>query len=124
MVRGQLIICLVNGVLTYIGLAMLGVKFSLLLSLVAAALAARRDAAADVDAVVAPILEDVRTRGDAALIDCTRRFDDLALTPETLRIGATEIDAAMNACDATARKALDLAARRIVDFHSYQRPDA
>jgi predicted PurR-regulated permease PerM len=37
-VRGQLIICLVNGVLTYIGLAMLGVKFSLLLSLVAGVL--------------------------------------------------------------------------------------
>lgn len=37
-VRGQLIICLINGVLTYIGLAMLGVKFSLLLSIVAAVL--------------------------------------------------------------------------------------
>lgn len=37
-VRGQLIICLINGVLTYIGLAILGVKFSLLLSLVAAVL--------------------------------------------------------------------------------------
>lgn len=34
-IRGQLMICLVNGVLTYIGLAMIGVKFSLLLAVVA-----------------------------------------------------------------------------------------
>ena len=37
-VRGQLMICLVNGVLTYVGLAMLGIKFSLLLALVAGCL--------------------------------------------------------------------------------------
>lgn len=34
-IRGQLMICLVNGVLTYIGLAILGVKFSLLLAVLA-----------------------------------------------------------------------------------------
>lgn len=34
-VRGQLLICLVNGVLTYIGLAIIGVKFSVLLAVVA-----------------------------------------------------------------------------------------
>ncbi len=37
-VRGQLTICLVNGVLTYVGLAFLGIKFSLLLGVVAGAL--------------------------------------------------------------------------------------
>lgn len=34
-IRGQLMICVVNGVLTYIGLAILGVKFSLLLAVLA-----------------------------------------------------------------------------------------
>jgi predicted PurR-regulated permease PerM len=34
-IRGQLIICAVNGVLTYIGLAILGVRFSLLLAVMA-----------------------------------------------------------------------------------------
>lgn len=34
-IRGQLMICVVNGVLTYIGLAIIGVKFSLLLAVVA-----------------------------------------------------------------------------------------
>lgn len=34
-IRGQLLICLINGVLTYIGLLIFGVKYSLLLALVA-----------------------------------------------------------------------------------------
>lgn len=37
-VRGQLIICVINGVLTYIGLAIIGVKFNLLLALLAGVL--------------------------------------------------------------------------------------
>lgn len=37
-VRGQLVICLVNGILTYVGLVILGVKFSLLLAIVAGCL--------------------------------------------------------------------------------------
>jgi predicted PurR-regulated permease PerM len=37
-VRGQLIICVINGILTYVGLAFLGVKFSLLLALLAGVL--------------------------------------------------------------------------------------
>ncbi len=37
-IRGQLLICLVNGVLTYIGLLVFGVKYALILAFVAAAL--------------------------------------------------------------------------------------
>lgn len=36
-IRGQLLICLVNGVLTYIGLLIFGIKYSLLLAMIAAA---------------------------------------------------------------------------------------
>ena len=36
-IRGQLLICLVNGVLTYIGLVIFGIKYSFLLAVVAAA---------------------------------------------------------------------------------------
>ena len=35
-IRGQLLICLINGVLTYIGLTIFGVKYALILSMVAA----------------------------------------------------------------------------------------
>jgi predicted PurR-regulated permease PerM len=37
-IRGQLLICLVNGILTYIGLLIFGVKYSLILGVVAALL--------------------------------------------------------------------------------------
>src|SRR3546814_17824812 len=53
----------------------------------------KREAAADVDAAVAAILAEVRKRGDAALIDYTRRFDRLDLPPATLRIPESELEA-------------------------------
>ena len=83
----------------------------------------KREAAADVDAVVAAIIADVRRRGDAALIDYTTRFDRLTLTPATLRIPAAEIDAAVAACDAETVAALELAAARITDYHHRQKPE-
>jgi histidinol dehydrogenase len=89
----------------------------------AALLDAKREAEADVDAAVAAILDDVRRRGDAALIDCTRRFDKLELTPETLRIPPAEIAAAARACAAETLAALRLAATRIEAYHRRQRPE-
>ena len=59
-----------------------------------AALLAGRDTATDVRDAVAAIVAAVRTRGDAALIEYTARFDRLELTADALRISADEIDAA------------------------------
>jgi histidinol dehydrogenase len=85
-------------------------------------LAARDDAATNVDGVVAPILADVRQRGDAALLDYTRRFDRVELTAGSLRLTAREIDAAMAQVPAKTLAALRLAARRIHDYHRRQLP--
>src|SRR6516162_9045421 len=49
-------------------------------------LEAKRESTADVDAAVYAITDDVMRRGDAALIDYTRRFDGVDLTPDILRI--------------------------------------
>jgi histidinol dehydrogenase len=88
----------------------------------AALLAAKREASVDVDAAVAAIVADVRGRGDAALVDLTRRFDRFELTPATLRIGPGEIDAAMTACDPAVLAALEFARGRIEAYHQRQRP--
>ena len=88
----------------------------------AALLAAKRETAADVDAVVAAIIDDVVARGDAALIDYTKRFDRLTLTAETLRIPAAEIAAAARQCDEKTLAALRLAAERIESYHRRQIP--
>jgi histidinol dehydrogenase len=85
-------------------------------------LAARAESARSVDGVVAGILADVRKRGDAALIACTKRFDRVALTPKTLRVSRAEIAAARKASDPRALKALARAAKRIAAFHARMKP--
>ena len=89
----------------------------------AALLAGKREASVDVTDVVTKILGDVRTRGDAALIEYTQRFDRLdGLTPATLAIPQSEIDRAHDICDAKTLNALKLAAARIRAYHTRQKP--
>ena len=60
-------------------------------------LAMKREASADIENATRVIVEDVAARGDAALIEATRRFDRLNLDASGLRIPAQEIDAAVQA---------------------------
>ncbi len=76
----------------------------------------------DVAAMVAEIIAEVRKRGDAALCELTEKYDRMAVTPERLRIGLDEIDAAEAAVSSELRAALDLAATRIEAFHRAQMP--
>jgi histidinol dehydrogenase len=87
-------------------------------------LEAKRESAADVDVVVAGIVEDVARRGDAALIDYTNRFDRVDLPVSGLRVPRREIAerAAMAPPETVA--ALRFAAERIESFHRRQLPPA
>jgi histidinol dehydrogenase len=80
---------------------------------------ARRDsgAAAQVDKAVTAIIGDVRGRGDAALLAYTRKFDGVHLTRRRLRVSAAELKAAPRRIPAADRRALELAAKRIEEFH-------
>jgi len=84
----------------------------------------KRAAEPDVARDVAAIIAEVRARGDAALIDYTKRFDRVSLTPGTLRIDVDEIEAAAALCPAGIVAALRVAAGRIEAYHVRQRPDA
>jgi histidinol dehydrogenase len=88
-----------------------------------ALLTAKRESAADVDAAVAAIIDDVARRGDAALIEYTNRFDRVKLSPATLRLSSDEIAAAAKSAPADTLAALRLAAERIESFHRRQLPD-
>jgi histidinol dehydrogenase len=90
----------------------------------AALLAGKRESAADVDAAVAAIITEVATRGDAALIEYTSRFDRIELTPEALRLSLGEIAAGADAAPTETVAALRLAAERIESFHRRQLPAA
>lgn len=87
-----------------------------------ALLGMKREEAEDVDAAVAAIIADVRSRGDAAVLELTAVHDRLRLTPETMAFSKGETDAAIAAVSAEDRAALDLAADRIRAFHERQRP--
>jgi histidinol dehydrogenase len=85
-------------------------------------LAMKREVSADIEAATRAIVNDVATRGDAALIEATRKFDRLDLDASGLRVTPAEIDAAVKACDAATLKALEFARDRIESFHRQQLP--
>ncbi|NOD48939.1 MULTISPECIES: histidinol dehydrogenase [unclassified Ruegeria] len=85
-------------------------------------LSAKREDSPDVDSVVAQIIDDVRNRGDAAVIELTAKFDRLELTQETLAFSAQEIVDAVAQVSTEDREALELAAARIRAYHEKQMP--
>lgn len=87
-----------------------------------ALLAEKREVSADVDAAVAAIVKDVRTRGDTALIELSRRFDQIDLAERGIRVTKAEVDAAVTQCSRETLAALELAKERIADHHQRQLP--
>jgi histidinol dehydrogenase len=80
---------------------------------------------ADVDQAVeervAQILDDVRRRGDAAVLEYTARFDGVtASSVAALEIGRAELAAALDAITPAQRQALEAAADRVRSYHERQ----
>jgi histidinol dehydrogenase len=80
---------------------------------------------ADVDQAVeervAQILDDVRRRGDAAVLEYTARFDGVtASSVAALEIGRSELAAALDAITPAQRQALEAAAARVRRYHERQ----
>ncbi len=79
------------------------------------------DESADIDARAAEILAVVRARGDAAVLEFTRRFDRLdAPDMAALEISQTELRAALSSLPSEQRQALEQAAERVRDYHQRQ----
>ena len=73
------------------------------------------------ETTVANILADVRTRGDAALLEYTQRFDRLTIsTAVALEISKSELRAAFDGLPAKQRDALEQAAQRVTAYHQKQ----
>jgi histidinol dehydrogenase len=85
-------------------------------------LSAKREVSADVEAAARAIVQDVATRGDAALIEATKKYDRLELDAGGLRVTPAEIEAAVKACDSSTLDALKFARDRIETFHRRQMP--
>jgi histidinol dehydrogenase len=82
----------------------------------------KREVAADIEAATRAIVDDVAARGDAALLEATRKFDRLDLSASCLRVSPAEVDAAVAACDVETVDALKFARDRIELFHKRQLP--
>ena len=72
--------------------------------------------------VVARILKDVRTNGDAALRDYAERIDGSRL--EAIEVPSADIDAAYETVDRKLRDALEVAAKQVRAFHERQYKDS
>lgn len=70
------------------------------------------------EAAVTRILKDVRTRGDAALQDWTKRLDSLDLKPAP--VSTALIQSALDSISPAQRDALEKAAARVEAFHKKQ----
>ena len=82
----------------------------------------KREASADVEAIVRDIVSDVAARGDAALKSYTLKFDRLDLDRTGLRVTQDEIAKARGGCKKAALAALELARDRIEAYHRRQTP--
>ncbi|WP_417672043.1 histidinol dehydrogenase [Roseibium sp.] len=88
-----------------------------------ALLAGKREVSEDVDQIVRDILEDVRSRGDAAVLEYTAKFDRLSAgSMEELRVSEAEIEAALGEVPQKTLDALKLARDRIHSHHARQMP--
>jgi len=70
---------------------------------------------------VKSILQDVRARGDDAVLEYTRRFDAVQATRVgELEISRRELVAALDGIGTRQRDALEAAAQRVRDYHERQ----
>ena len=87
-------------------------------------LATKREVSEDVDQAVRAIIADVRARGDAALIDLCKKFDQVDLGDLGIRVTADEVEAAFRACSPETLDALGFASDRITDHHRRHLPSS
>ncbi|GAA4106289.1 histidinol dehydrogenase [Aminobacter aganoensis] len=88
----------------------------------AAFLTTKREVSPDVEATVRAIIDDVRARGDAALIDYTSKFDRADLATLGIAVTRADIDQAYRDADPETVEALRFARDRIRSHHARQMP--
>ena len=86
-------------------------------------LSSKREDSIDVDISVREIIGLVKEQGDQALIDYTKKFDRIELTPEKLRFTESELAEQILKVPEKEHSALKLAAARIEAYHKRQIPN-
>jgi len=76
----------------------------------------------DVEYAVSQIIDDVRLRGDSALLDLTSKFDGVSLKEDQIRVSVEEFDAAEKLISSQLRAALVQAIANVRSHHMSQLP--
>ena len=80
---------------------------------------------AGIERTVTEILARVRSEGDVAVLDCTRRFDGLDVgRMADLELSPAELAAALESLPAAQRQALEAAAARVRSYHQRQKAES
>ena len=69
------------------------------------------------------VSDDVRKRGDEAVLEYTAKFDRVELTADRIKVKPEEIEAGYNRLDNETREAIEYAAKNIRNFHEKQMPE-
>ncbi len=85
-------------------------------------LGGKRESSKDVNDAVAAIIADIRSRGDAAVVELTNKFDKANVSETTLAFTAEEIASAAAKVPDNVRAAMQTAHDRIMAHHEKQKP--
>lgn len=69
------------------------------------------------------VSDDIRDRGDEAVLEYTAKFDKVQLTADTMKVTEEEIEAGYKRLDAQTRETIEYAYKNIYDFHEKQLPE-
>ncbi len=69
------------------------------------------------------VSDDIRVRGDEAVLEYTKKFDRVELTADTIKVTQEEIEAGYERLDKETREAIEYAYKNIYDFHEKQLPE-
>jgi histidinol dehydrogenase len=79
---------------------------------------------AELMSVVAEIVEEVRARGDAALLDYTARFDGVRMRASDLRVDESALRESASRVDARVLEALRECIKNVRAFHEHERSES
>lgn len=74
-------------------------------------------------ALAKEVSDDIKKRGDAAVLEYTEKFDRVALTADKIKVKAEEIEEGYRRLDAKTKEAIEYAAKNIRNFHQKQMPE-
>lgn len=74
-------------------------------------------------ALAKEVSDDIKKRGDEAVLEYTEKFDRVALTADKIKVKAEEIEEGYRRLDAKTKEAIEYAAKNIRNFHQKQMPE-